>query len=104
MVTLQQLAVPAIAKMAGWQMPKPTRLLVRAEHRIKKSPGRTDYQRGIYTSKDNGELIACTTGHQGSGVFSSLSQANCFIVLEQDRASVEPGEMIWVEPFNTLLS
>lgn len=44
-----------------------------------------------------------TTGHQGSHVFSSFHQANCFIVLERERGDVQPGEWVDVEPFNALL-
>ena len=40
---------------------------------------------------------------QGSHVFSSFAQANCFIVLERDRGNVEAGEWVEVEPFNALL-
>ena len=50
----------------------------------------------------NGELEVSTTGHQGSHVFSSFSQGNCFIVLERDRGNVEAGEWVEVEPFNAL--
>jgi len=44
-----------------------------------------------------------TTGHQGSHVFSSFSQANCFIVLERGRGNVAAGEIVEIEPFNALL-
>ena len=52
---------------------------------------------------EDGELQVASTGHQGSHVFSSFSRANCFIVLERDRGSVEPGEWVEIEPFNALL-
>ncbi|BBI92203.1 molybdopterin molybdenumtransferase [Serratia symbiotica] len=51
-----------------------------------------------------GELEVSTTGHQGSHVFSSYSQGNCFIVLERERGSVAVGERVKIEPFNALLS
>ncbi|MCK7497931.1 MAG: hypothetical protein MZW92_49785 [Comamonadaceae bacterium] len=31
------------------------------------------------------------TGAQGSGILRSMAEANCFIVLEHERGSVEPG-------------
>jgi molybdopterin molybdotransferase len=70
---------------------------------LKKAPGRLDFQRGVFTSNAQGELEVSSTGHQGSHVFSSFSQGNCFIVLERDRGSVAVGEMVDVEPFNALL-
>ncbi|MNL71326.1 Molybdopterin molybdenumtransferase [compost metagenome] len=70
---------------------------------LKKSPGRLDFQRGIFSSNAAGELEVSTTGHQGSHVFSSYSQGNCFIVLERDRGFVTSGEWVEIEPFNALL-
>ncbi|VDZ72658.1 molybdopterin biosynthesis protein MoeA [Atlantibacter hermannii] len=43
-----------------------------------------------------------TTGHQGSHIFSSFSQGNCFVVLERERGNVEAGEWVDVQPFNHL--
>jgi molybdopterin biosynthesis enzyme len=28
-----------------------------------------------------------------------MAQANCFIVIEEERGDIEPGERVWVEPF-----
>lgn len=103
-LTFYQLVQPLLAKLAGhseWQLPP--RLQARALTPLKKTPGRLDFQRGIFSSNANGELEVSTTGHQGSHVFSSYSQGNCFIVLERERGSVASGEMVEIEPFNALL-
>ncbi|RTF16746.1 molybdopterin molybdotransferase, partial [Serratia marcescens subsp. marcescens ATCC 13880] len=81
----------------------PPRLRARALTPLKKSPGRLDFQRGVFSSNAAGELEVSTTGHQGSHVFSSYSQGNCFIVLERERGSVAVGETVEIEPFNALL-
>ncbi|MBC3215716.1 molybdopterin molybdotransferase MoeA [Serratia sp. JSRIV001] len=103
-LTFYQLVQPLLAKLAGhteWQLPP--RLKARALTPLKKSPGRLDFQRGTFTSNAQGELEVSTTGHQGSHVFSSFSQGNCFIVLERERGSVAAGETVEIEPFNALL-
>lgn len=103
-LTFYQLVQPLLAKLAGhteWQLPP--RLKARALTPLKKSPGRLDFQRGIFSSNAQGELEVSTTGHQGSHVFSSFSQGNCFIVLERERGSVAAGETVEIEPFNALL-
>ncbi|MBL5824713.1 molybdopterin molybdotransferase MoeA [Serratia fonticola] len=103
-LTFYQLVQPLLAKLAGhteWQLPP--RLKARALTPLKKSPGRLDFQRGIFTSNAQGELEVSSTGHQGSHVFSSFSQGNCFIVLERERGSVAAGETVEIEPFNALL-
>ncbi len=48
---------------------------------IRKLPGRTEFQRGILAQDGAGVWTVRTTGDQGSGILSSMSRANCFIVL-----------------------
>lgn len=103
-LTFYQLVQPLLAKLAGQQGPAlPPRQRVKAASKLKKSPGRLDFQRGRLLRNAQGELEVHTTGSQGSHVFSSFSLANCFIVLERDRGDVEAGEWVDVEPFNLLL-
>lgn len=103
MVTLYQLAVPALLTLGGIQA-KPTICFnAIVKNKLKKSPGRTDFQRGNYTVDENGYLVVKSTGSQGSGVFSSMSRSNCFIVLEQNRGNVEAGETVSIEPYNALM-
>lgn len=103
LVTLHQLAVPMLRKLAGEEQQLPQRLPARAAGALRKRPGRTDFQRGVCSLNDNGELQVVATGGQSSGVLSSLSQANCFIVLEQNRGDVAPGELVQIELFDGLL-
>lgn len=103
-LTFYQLVQPLLAKLTGQSGPAlPPRQRVRSADLLKKSPGRLDFQRGLLQRNAAGELEVKTTGHQGSHVFSSFHQANCFIVLERERGDVQPGEWVDVEPFNTLL-
>jgi len=69
---------------------------------IRKVPGRTEYQRGVVYRED-GEWRVRTTGQQGSGVLRSMSEANCFIVLEHERGPVKAGEPVQVQLFEGLL-
>lgn len=103
-LTFYQLVQPFIAQLAGhtaWQFPP--RLQAVSVSGLKKSAGRLDFQRGIFSTNAQGQLEVRTTGHQGSHVFSSFSQANCFIVLERERDNVAAGELVQIEPFNALL-
>lgn len=94
---------PLLAKLSGnIASGLPARQRVRTASRLKKTPGRLDFQRGILQRTADGELEVTTTGHQGSHIFSSFSMGNCFIVLERDRGNVDAGEWVEVEPFNAL--
>lgn len=102
MVTFDQLVRPALARLAGQTWVPPLRIGAVAGEPLKKAPGRLDFQRGILSTGPNG-LEVRSTGSQDSGVFSSLSKANCYIMLEQERGRVAAGETVTVEPFSGLL-
>lgn len=103
-VTFYQLVQPLLAALAGQHgAALPPRQRVRTTTALKKSPGRLDFQRGIVSQATDGSLEVRSTGHQGSHIFSAFAAANCFIVLERERGSVEPGEWVDIEPFNPLL-
>ncbi|SCC01558.1 molybdopterin molybdotransferase [Kosakonia oryzendophytica] len=102
-LTFYQLVQPLLAKLSGDTAPvQPLRFRARATERLKKSPGRLDFQRGVVSRGEDGTLEVRSTGHQGSHIFSSFSQGNCFVVLERERGNVEAGEWVDVEMFNHL--
>jgi len=102
MVTFYQLVQPALRKLAGDEAPEPPMLLrARTRSKLKKKPGRMEFQRGVFRDSPEGYVVE-STGHQGSGILRSMSEANCFIVLEQDRGRVEAGEQVLIQPFQGL--
>jgi molybdopterin molybdotransferase len=64
---------------------------------LRKKPGRTEFQRGILSRDRNGTWTVRVTGSQGSGVLRSMSEANCFIVLEHERGDANPGDLVSVQ-------
>jgi len=103
LVTLHQLAAPMIRKLSGEHAKAPLRFNAISKTKLRKRPGRTDFQRGVYETDANGQLVVQATGSQGSGILSSISAANCYIILEQERGHVESGETVTIEPFDALL-
>jgi molybdenum cofactor synthesis domain len=99
MVTFYQFVQPALRRMMGEREVRPLRISVPCVSRLKKKPGRMEFQRGILEKNDEGRLVVRSTGDQGSGILSSMSQANAFIVLPSDADRVEPGTLVEVEPF-----
>ena len=69
---------------------------------LRKKPGRTEYQRGIVARDGDGHWTVRVTGSQGSGVLRSMSEANCFIVLEHERGDVKAGDLVSVQMFEGL--
>ncbi len=79
---------------------KRTTLQVKCVSDLKKSPGRLDFQRGVLSINEDGENVVKSTGSQGSGILSSLAQANCFIVLPSEQGKVNAGELVTVQLFD----
>jgi molybdopterin molybdotransferase len=103
MVTFYQFVREALLYLAGRTGDLSLPLLkVPASHAIRKVPGRTEYQRGVLF-REGGEWRVRTTGQQGSGVLRSMSEANCFIILEHERGKVEAGEPVQVQLFEGLV-
>lgn len=104
MVTFYQFVRQAMLVLMG--QPNPTlipMLNVVCTSPIRKLPGRTEFQRGILLVGEDGNWQVKTTGNQSSGVLSSMSQANCFIVLDEDVGNVEAGNTVKVQLFEGII-
>jgi molybdopterin molybdotransferase len=103
MVTFLAFVRPALLRMMGSTETNPPLLKARSSEVIRKKPGRTEYQRGIVSTAIDGTLEVKTTGNQGSGVLSSMVQANGLIVLHHDQSSVAVGDEIDVMMFEGVI-
>ena len=92
MVSFMQFVRPAILKMSGNH--KITKPFLKAElkEEITKKKGRKHFIRGIFTI-ENGKLFVSTTGPQGSGILTSMSSANCLIIIPEETEIVKKGEL-----------
>ena len=103
MVTFHQFVRDALLHMSGRSGDLAVPLLrVPAAEALRKVPGRTEYQRGVLSRDAAGTYSVRLTGGQGSGVLRSMSEANCFIVLEHERGKVAAGELVGVQVFEAL--
>ncbi|MET0264043.1 MAG: gephyrin-like molybdotransferase Glp [Duganella sp.] len=106
MVSFYLFARPALLRMMGTTMGPTTpqlTLRARATETIRKRPGRTEYQRGIVSNGADGAPQVRLTGAQGSGILSSMTQANCIVVLGHGQGQVAAGEMVDIVPFDGLM-
>ena len=101
MVTFYQFVRDALLHLSGRSDGEIPLLGAVSMENLRKVPGRTEYQRGILF-KEGGAWKVRTTGQQGSGVLRSMSEANCFIVLEHERGTVQAGENVRVQLFEAL--
>jgi molybdopterin molybdotransferase len=102
MVTFYQFVRDALLRLSGRDDGCAAPLLQAvAGQNMRKVPGRTEYQRGVLY-REGGSWKVKTTGQQGSGVLRSMSEADCFIVLEHARGNVNAGEQVSVQLFEGL--
>lgn len=104
MVTFYQFVRQALLSLMGQPSPAPLPVLnAVCVTPIKKLKGRTEFQRGILFLAEDGSWQVKTTGNQSSGVLSSMSQGNCFIVLGEEVGNVEAGATVQVQLFEGVI-
>jgi len=97
LVTFQQIVAPALKQLSGAPDSKPLQLIATCTSALKKAAGRQEYQRGILTQDPNGDFFVASSGKQGSNILSSISRANCYIVLPTECKGVQAGDKVKVE-------
>lgn len=103
MVTFLAFVRPALLQMMGCSAQPAPLLKARSAEALRKKPGRTEYQRGTVSTAPDGSLHVSTTGNQGSGVLSSMVQANGLIVLHHAQGNVAVGDEVDVMMFDGVI-
>ena len=102
MVTFSLFVSRAIRKLAGapsWEAPL---LKARSLQDLRKKPGRHEYLRGIASKGEDNQWQVEKTGMQGSGILTSMSRANCFIVLPAENGGIKKGDLVDIQLFEHL--
>ena len=102
MVTFSLFVSRAIRKLNGapsWEAPL---LKARSLQDLRKKPGRHEYLRGIVSKGEDNQWQVEKTGMQGSGILTSMSRANCFIVLPAENGGIKKGDLVDIQLFEHL--
>ncbi|EXI68297.1 MAG TPA: molybdopterin molybdotransferase MoeA [Candidatus Accumulibacter phosphatis] len=103
MVTFYQFVREALHLLMGADPPPVVPLLPAVcECKLRKVPGRSEFQRGILSQTDGGWRVRPAAA-QGSGILRSMAEANCFIVLGHERGPVAAGDVVEVQLFDGLV-
>jgi len=95
MITFEMFARPAILKMMGKKnLSKPT-IEATLEGSVKNTDGRRIFARAV-VRRDGGRYMARITGPQGSGILTSMSQANGLVIVPEDSSGVKDGDTVKV--------
>ncbi|MBZ0320689.1 MAG: molybdopterin molybdotransferase MoeA [Anaerolineae bacterium] len=96
MVTFDVFARPVIRKMLGLSVEMPTRMATMGEHMT--SDGRMTFAR-VRLTRENGDLVAYSTGNQSSGAISSMVKADGLLIIPEGVYEVKIGDRLAVRPF-----
>lgn len=104
MVTFYQFVREALLMLMGQaHVPALPTFNVVCTAAIKKQTGRTEFQRGILYTDAHGTWQVKPTGQQGSAILSSMSKANCFIVLDEQIGNLDAGATVTVQVLHGLV-
>jgi molybdopterin molybdotransferase len=104
MVTFYQFVREAMLVLMGQTNPAPPPTFnVICTENIKKQTGRTEFQRGLLFADGDGLWKVKPTGAQGSAILSSMSLANCFIVLDEAIGNLDAGALVQVQVLEGLV-
>lgn len=98
-VTTEQLVIPLIEHLQ-YQTPAP-RLTLTAHltHDWSRRPGRKEFVRACYSQNSAGQAHVSILPRQSSGVMTTVTQANCYVVVDTDCAKLAAGQQVTVQPF-----
>lgn len=97
MVTFLRFVRPALEKRGGVAEPgNEIRLKATLADPLRKKDSKRHFIRGVL-GNERGELVVHTTGSQSSGVLTSLTRANCFIILPEESGGANAGEEVEIE-------
>jgi molybdopterin molybdotransferase len=96
MVSFMQFVRPALLKMSGSSKIEKPVIKAQITEIITKKTGRRHFVRGIFFIKE-GKFFVTTTGPQGSGILTSMSDSNCLIILPENTDLVKTGDYVDIQ-------
>ena len=101
MVCFVLYARPALERLGGAAWREPPRFPVPADFEMRKKAGRREFLRGILI-RDADRLAVRKYPRDGSGLITSLREADGLIELPEETTSVAPGDLVAFVPFSEL--
>ncbi len=93
-------ARPMLTALAGGVWPEPEAFLVPSGFSMKKKPGRREFLRARLLRDDQGTRIVQKIEREGSGILTSLTEADGLVNIGEDVVAVLPGDPVPFIPFS----
>lgn len=96
MIAFEQFARPAILKLMGKKNFDKFTITAVSESHLENKDRRRVFAR-VKVSQRQGQYFARTTGAQGSGILTSMAQANGLMIIPEDTPEVNEGDSVQVQ-------
>ncbi|MSO84554.1 MAG: molybdopterin molybdenumtransferase MoeA [Rhodospirillales bacterium] len=106
LATFMRVARPMILKLAGASEAEiePLRFRVAADFAYDKKAGRREWVRAKLVSGANGGMLARKVRGSGSGILTSMTEADGLVELTEEIETLAPGQSVDFIPFSELLA
>jgi molybdopterin molybdotransferase len=102
MVCFVYFARPVLIALGGGRWPTPRGFPVPADFAMNKKPGRREYLRARLRRGPDGRLRAERIAREGSGILTSLAEADGLVELAEPVTAVAAGDLVEFVPFSEL--
>lgn len=96
LTSFMQFVRPALLKLMGAKKIHKPVVSAILEEDVKHQAGKTNFLRGRFTIR-NDQFYVTTTGSQKSSVLSSMSDANCLIIIPESEVKVRAGDRVIIQ-------
>jgi molybdopterin molybdotransferase len=93
---------PLLIALGGGRWPEPRTFLVPADFAMKKKPDRREYLRARLAVGPDGRTWVQRIERQGSGILTSLAEADGLVEVAEATTRVESGDLVEFMPFSEL--
>jgi molybdopterin molybdotransferase len=93
-------ARPLLVALGGGRWPEPRSFLVPADFAMKKKPDRREYLRARLIAGPDGRIRAQRIEREGSGILTSLTEADGLVEVAEETTRIEPGDPVEFVPFS----
>lgn len=98
MINYLEIVRPVILHLAGAEQVRAARYQVILGETLALNAYREEYRRAVLRVDPDGIQRVYSLSQQGSAVLTSMSQADCLIVVPRGKAMLDRGQRVWVEP------
>ena len=100
MINYLEVVRPGLRHLAGAATLRPLRHQVESGEALALRPDREEYRRAVLSVDPDGVQRVYGLGRQGSAVLTSMSQADCLLIVPRGEGQLERGARVWIEPID----